>query len=322
MRHQEIYPTPLQGREMGGNLEDPGNPGRGPCNCNCKEYGHYSRDCPKVCGIHDTLIKKRYYSPQQEDILSRSPKTETYLRHHYPPSQNLYYMEYSEPFIQRPSGKHQYKDYGKKDDEEGYPLSDFEENTIPSSKNMISGKHRNYFRVKPECQSSNSDGDESNDDTYTSQKPSNTTLEMSQQVNDVLSKLVKHQAAMQDKNLKVMETLVNCSTNAFVLDDIPVFDGLKGSIDFKNWLLELDKPVEVTGMNISELAFSKSSGTPHKMIKRLRREKTWKFIKETLQIMYSKLATDVHASTDLNQNKQKRHEPLEDFIERFYQNYK
>ena len=44
----------------------------------------------------------------------------------------------------------------------------------------------------------------------------------------------EHQAAMQDKNLKVMETLVNHSTNAFVLDDIPVFDGLKGSIDFKN----------------------------------------------------------------------------------------
>ena len=75
-------------------------------------------------------------------------------------------------------------------------------------------------------------------------------------------------------------------------------------------------------MNISELAFSKSSGTPHKMIKRLRREKTWEFIKEKLQITYSKLATDVHALTDLNQNKQKRHEPLEDFIEWFYQNYK
>ena len=138
----------------------------------------------------------------------------------------------------------------------------------------------------------------------------------------MLSKLVEHQAAMQDKNLKVMETLVNCSTNAFVLDDVPVFDGLKGSIDLKNWLLELDKAVEVTGMNISELAFSKSSGTPHKMIKRLRREKTWEFIKEKLQITYSKLVTDVHALTDLNQNKQKRHEPLEDFIEQFYQNYK
>ena len=46
------------------------------------------------------------------------------------------------------------------------------------------------------------------------------------------------------------------------------------------------------------------------------------FIKEKLQITYSKLATDVHVSTDLNQNKQKWHEPLEDFIERFYQNYK
>ena len=30
----------------------------------------------------------------------------------------------------------------------------------------------------------------------------------------------------------------------------------------------------------------------------------------------------MHASTDLNQNKQRRHEPLEYYIERFYQNYK
>ena len=116
---------------------------------------------------------------------------------------------------------------------------------------MVPGKHHNPFRVKLEHQSSDLDGDESNDDTYTLQKPSNTTLDTSQQVNDMLSKLVEHQAAMQDKNLKVMEMLVNRSTNAFVLDDVPVFDGLKGSIDFENWLLELDKAVEVTGMNIS-----------------------------------------------------------------------
>ena len=153
--------------------------------------------------------------------------------------------------MQRPSGKPQYKEYGKNDDEEGYPLSDFEENVFPSNKNIVPGKHHIYLRVKPECQSSDSDGDESNSDTYTPQKSSNTTLDTSQQVNEVLSKLVKHQAAIQDKNLKVMETLVNCSTNAFVLDDIPVLDGLKGSIDFENWLLELDKAVEVTGMNIS-----------------------------------------------------------------------
>ena len=145
----------------------------------------------------------------------------------------------------------------------------------------------------------------------------------SQQVGDVLFTIMKQQAVIQDQNLKVIEKLVNRSTNAFVLDDIPVFDGnSKYSIDFENWLLELDKAVEITGMGILELAFSKSSGTPHKMIKRLRREKTWEFIKEELQITYSKLATDVHASTDLNQNRQKRHKPLEDFIEQFYQNYK
>ena len=118
------------------------------------------------------------------------------------PSQNPYYTEYSDLSTQRPSRKYQYKECRKNDDEEGYPLSDFEENTIPSSKNMIPGKHCNPFRVKPECQSSDSDGDESNDDTYTLQKPSNTTLDLPQQVNDVLSKLVEHQAAMQDKNLK------------------------------------------------------------------------------------------------------------------------
>ena len=149
-----------------------------------------------------------------------------------------------------------------------------------------------------------------------------TSLNSSQQVGDVLSHLIQSQKVLQDKNLEVMKNLVNRSTNSFVLDDIPVFDGLKGSIDFENWLLELDKAVEITGMSMMELAFSKSSGTPHKMIKCLRRDKSWDFIREKLQITYSNLATDVHASTDLTQNKQKRHEPLEDFIERFYQNYK
>ena len=129
MRHQDIYPTPLKWREMSGSTENQGNPGQGPC-FNCKEYGHYSRDCPKVRGPQDTFIKKRYYSPQQEDILPRSSKTEAYPRHHYP-SRNPY----------------QYKECRKDDDEEGYPLSDFEESAIPSSKSIVPGKHLNPFRV-------------------------------------------------------------------------------------------------------------------------------------------------------------------------------
>ena len=119
-----------------------------------------------------------------------------------------------------------------------------------------------------------------------------------------------------------MQSLVNRSTNSFVLDDVPVFDGLKGSIEFEQWLLELDKVAEITGMMMLQLAFSKSTGTPHKMIKQLCKDKSWLYVKEKLQITYAKLATDVHAYTDLNLNRQKRHEPLEDYIERFYQSYK
>ena len=211
----------------------------------------------------------------------------------------------------------------KQEDEEGYPLSDFEDPSGSIKEPIVPDKH-SMVRIKKEPKFSDSDqGDDSENDTYPPKDVIMRKANSSQQVSDVLSTIMKQQVVIQDQNLKVIEKLVNRSTNAFVLDDIPVFDGnSKYSIDFENWLLELDKAVEITGMGILELAFSKSSGTPHKMIKRLRREKTWEFIKEKLQITYSKLATDVHASMDLNQNCQKRHEPLEDFIERFYQNYK
>ena len=54
--------------------------------------------------------------------------------------------------------------------------------------------------------------------------------------------------------------------------------------------------MEITGMTMLQIAFSKSTGTPHKMIKRLRKDKSWLYIKEKLQITYAKLATDVHVS--------------------------
>ena len=212
----------------------------------------------------------------------------------------------------------------KCEDEDGYPLPHFEEGLGSKNKRM-----RDDVRMKTEPNWSDTDqGNDSDTETHPvnpshqSQKNMSALLDSSQQVSEVLSHLVEHQNNLQEKNLEIMERLVSRSTNSFVLDDIPVFDRLKGSVDFENWLLELDKAAEITGMGMLELAFSKSSGTPHKMIKRLRREKFWEYIKEKLQITYSKLATDVHASTDLNQNKQKRQEPLEDFIERFYQNYK
>ena len=212
----------------------------------------------------------------------------------------------------------------KREDEDGYPLPLFDEGLGLENKRM-------HDDVRMKMEPNWSDSDQGNDSDIEAhpvhplrrpQKNMSALLDSSQQVSEVLSHLVEHQNNLQHKNLEIMERLVSRSTNSFVLDDIPVFDGLKGSVDFENWLLELDKAAEITGMGMLELAFSKSSGTLHKMIKCLRREKSWEYIKEKLQITYSKLATDVHASTDLNQNKQKCQESLEDFIERFYQNYK
>ena len=239
--------------------------------------------------------------------------------------------------------------YVKQEDEDGYPLPEFDgppsmdtDCRKPPSMDTDCRKPPRLRPMKPEPELTDSDqGSEVDQETHAQtslgyssngiRTPSSVssvrrgagdTSLASSQVGDVLSQLLNHQKVLQDKNLEVMNNLVNRSTNSFVLDDIPVFDGLRGSVDYETWLLELDKAVEITGMSMMELAFSKSSGTPHKMIKRLRREKSWEFIKEKLQITYAKLATDVHASTDLNLNKQKRHEPLEDYIERFYQNYK
>ena len=148
--------------------------------------------------------------------------------------------------------------------------------------------------------------------------PTGSILNESSHVGEVLSHVVQQQAEMHQKNLEVMQSLMNHSTNSFILDDVPMFDGLKGSIDFEQWLLELDKAAEITGMTMLQLAFSKSTGTPHRMIKRLQKDKSWLYIKEKLQITYAKLATDVHASTDLNLIKRRGTNPwktiLKDFI--------
>ena len=184
-----------------------------------------------------------------------------------------------------------------------------------------------YIRHRPAKFEHTSDTDSISDiDEYhpktIKKSPAASLVNNSSNVGEVLSHVVQQQAEMHQKNLEVMQSLVNRSTNSFILDGVPVFDGLKGSIEFKQWLLELDKAAEITGMTMLQLTFSKSTGTPHQMIKWLCKDKSWLYIKEKLQITYAKLATDIHAFMDLNLNRQKRHEPLEDYIERFYQSYK
>ena len=133
MRNQDAYPMPLQQREMGGIVENQSNYGRGPC-FNCKEYGHFSRDCPEIRGPQGTFIKNRYYPPQQSsDIPTRPLRTETHPKSYYP-SQNSY----------------KYTEGRQEDDEEGYPLSDFEESTTLNNKGVVSKKPRNPLKVKLE----------------------------------------------------------------------------------------------------------------------------------------------------------------------------
>ena len=192
-RPQDNYFITPRERKKGGNH---GNPIRGPC-FNCKEYGHYSRDCQDAPRNNEAPTKGYYYSMQHVDTLPRSSKTESHPRH-YPHSRNLYYDEYLEYPMRRSNWKPHYKEQVKDDDGEGYPLSDFKENMTPSrSKATVSGKQHNYPKVKLEHQLSDLDGDESDDDTYITQKPSNTTLDMSQQVNDVLSKHIKLQCKIR-----------------------------------------------------------------------------------------------------------------------------
>ena len=112
----------------------------------------------------------------------------------------------------------------KNEDEEGYPLSDFEEPPRPKEEPVSPDKYWiTMIKRDPKFSDSDQGEDNSDDDTYP--QPNVKKFDSSPQVGVILSQIVKHQAAMQDQNLKVMQQLVSRSTNAFVLDDILVFDG-------------------------------------------------------------------------------------------------
>ena len=84
VRKLDTFPMSLQQREIGGIVENQSYYGRGPC-FNCKEYGHFSRDCPEIRSSQDIFIKNRYYPPQPgSDTLVRPLKTETYPKSYYP----------------------------------------------------------------------------------------------------------------------------------------------------------------------------------------------------------------------------------------------
>ena len=73
---------------------------------------------------------------------------------------------------------------------------------------------------------------------------------------------------------------------------------------------------ELTKIELYEIAFAKSHGSPHKIIKNMGPSKSWSAVKARLEESYSLVPTAEHASAMLCR-KQKKGESLVDYIHQF-----
>ena len=90
-----------------------------------------------------------------------------------------------------------------------------------------------------------------------------------------------------------------------------MFSGKK--INFDGWIVQIEKVYNLTGKPEHVLTLAKSSGTSYKMISQTPSNTTWSELKNRLQEVYSLVATDIHAATDLLR-KQYANELLQDYI--------
>ena len=70
-------------------------------------------------------------------------------------------------------------------------------------------------------------------------------------------------------------------------------------MDLAYWLLWI-KIALLTNSQEYELAMVKSTSTPYKMLKRMGNDLSWPGIKWKLEEVYSPIATEVHATSDLH----------------------
>ena len=130
----------------------------------------------------------------------------------------------------------------------------------------------------------------------------------------MMNTLVQNQIQLQEKNTVMMTDLLSSHHNLYVLADIEVYDGKTAKLE--DWLLQVEKASELTKIEPYEIAFAKSHGSPHKIIKTMGPEKSWNVVKTRLEESYSLVPTAEHASAMLCL-KQKKDEPLVDYILRF-----
>ena len=67
----------------------------------------------------------------------------------------------------------------------------------------------------------------------------------------------------------------------------------------RDWLLQIEKVALLTSSQEYDLAMAKSTGTSCKMLKGMGGARSWSEIGKKLERVYSPIATEVHAASDL-----------------------
>ena len=142
----------------------------------------------------------------------------------------------------------------------------------------------------------------------------NVTIQLAKTQNEMMSMLAQNQIQLQENSTVMMTDLLSSHRNLYVLADVEVYNGKTAKLE--DWLLRVEKASELTKIKPYEIAFAKSHGSPHKIIKTMGSGKLWSAIKTWLEESYSLVPTAEHASAMLC-HKQKKDEPLVVYILRF-----
>ena len=148
----------------------------------------------------------------------------------------------------------------------------------------------------------------------TEEELQNVTVHLAKTQNEMMTTLAQNQVQLQENNMIMMTDLLSSHCNLYVLADVEVYDGKTAKLE--DWLLQVEKASELTKIKPYEIAFAKSHGSPHKIIKTMGPGKSWNMVKTRLEESYSLVPTTEHASAMLCR-KQKKDEPLVDYILRF-----
>ena len=137
----------------------------------------------------------------------------------------------------------------------------------------------------------------------------NVTIQLAKMQNEMMSMLAQNQIQLQENSTVMMTDLLSSHRNLYVLADVEVCDGI--TVKLEDWLLQVEKASELTKIEPYEIAFAKSHGSPHKIIKTMGPGKSWSAVKTRLEESYPLVSTAEHASAMLC-HKQKKDEPLVD----------